>query len=249
MERAVDDTVPTVIMGDFNFVTDVRDREGDTLTRYDVAQADKMGNLERGLNLADTFRLADGPDREYSFVGSGKSRIDRCYVNAQLAARVKGCRYLRVLGKETGHRLGEVFLSEGIKQGRGYWKFNVSLLKDRTYVGLIRGIIRKARETRGEEGWADLGEWWDYLKFLLRTRTVEYCKEKERARREYVAALEGEREVLERDVMYGLGGEVARGDLDRVYHLLEQEEARRAEGARIRARFDGTSTPPMQSFA
>ena len=42
--------------------------------------------------------------------------------------------------------------------------------------------------------------------------------------------------MLERDVMYGLGGEVARGDLDRVYHLLEQEEARRAEGARIRAR-------------
>ena len=182
LEGAVDGVVPAVVLGDFNFVTDVRDRDGDRMHWYDDRQARKMGDLERGLDLVDTYRLTNPDDREYSFVntGGGRSRIDRCYISGVVAGRVKGCRYHRVLGKEGGHRLGEVELTEGVQQGRGYWKFNVSLLKDRTYVGLIRGIIRKARETRGEEGWADLGEWWDYLKFLLRTRTVEYCKKKEK---------------------------------------------------------------------
>ena len=58
----------------------------------------------------------------------------------------------------------------------------------------------------------------------------------EKTRREYVATLETERHVLEGDVMYGVGGEAARRDLDRVCHLLGQEEERRAEGCRIRAR-------------
>ena len=100
-----------------------------------------------------------------------------------LAGRVEGCQYHCVLGSQRGHRMGEVVVREGIEQGRGYWKFNVSLLKDRTYVELIRGIIGQARATREGEGWDDLGEWWDYLKFLLRTETVAYCQENERAQR------------------------------------------------------------------
>ncbi|MEL6805091.1 MAG: reverse transcriptase family protein, partial [Bacteroidota bacterium] len=123
-----------------------------------------------------------------------------------------------------------------IEIGRGYWKFNVSLLKDRAYVGYIRGIIRQARETRGDGDWDDPGEWWDFLKFLLRAETVAYCREKEEKRREYVAALLREKEELENDVWYGIGGEEAGADLRRIYHLLEEEEGRKAEGHRVRAR-------------
>ena len=238
MEGAVDDAVPAVVLGDFNFVTDVRDRDRGAMNEYDVRQARKMGEIEGGLDLVDTYRLTNPEDRVYSFVATGgsRSRIDRCYVSGVLAGRVKMCRYLRVLAKERGHRLGEVELSGGIEPGRGYWKFNVSLLKDRTYVELVRGIIRQARETREGENWDDLGEWWDFLKFLLRTRTVEYCKQKERTRREYVEALELEREMLLEDVRYGIGGEEARRDLERTTYLIEQEEERRAEGCRVRAR-------------
>ncbi len=40
----------------------------------------------------------------------GRSRIDRFYVDGLLAGRVKGCRYLPVLGRETGHRMVESVL-------------------------------------------------------------------------------------------------------------------------------------------
>ena len=49
--------------------------------------------------------------------------IEKCYDREKIGGRVKGCRYLRVLGKEQGHRMGEVELDEGIEPGRGYWKF------------------------------------------------------------------------------------------------------------------------------
>ena len=157
-------------------------------------------------------------------------------ISLQIEGRVKGCRYLRVLGRETGHRMGELEIDEEIEVGRGYWKFNTSLLKDRTYVELIRTKVREARETRVSEDWGDPGEWWDYLKFLLRTLTVAYCKEKEGKRRAYVASLVREKEELEWELTYGLGGEQVRGNLERVCHLLEEEEAKRAEGCRVRAR-------------
>ena len=236
MATAVDVTVPTVVMGDFNFVTDVRDRDSDMMHEYDVRQAGRMGDLTGGLDLFDAYRLLHEADREYSFIGVGRSRIDRFYVDGLLAGRVKGCRCLPVLGRETGHKMVELEIGEEIEIGRGYWKFNVSLLKDRAYVGYIRGIIRQARETRGDGDWDDPGEWWDFLKFLLRAETVGYCREKEKKRREYVAALMREKEELENDVWYGIGGEEAGADLRRIYHLLEEEEGRRAEGHRVRAR-------------
>ena len=102
MEGAVDDAVPVVVLGDFNFVTDVRDRDSDCMHDYDVRQARKMGDLERGLDLVDTFRLTNPEDREYSYVGAGRSRIDRCYVSGALGGRVRACRYHSVLGSQRG---------------------------------------------------------------------------------------------------------------------------------------------------
>ena len=57
MEGAVDITVPTVVMGDFNFVTDTRDRDSDRMNGYDVTMAGRMGDLTRGLELVDAYRL------------------------------------------------------------------------------------------------------------------------------------------------------------------------------------------------
>ena len=59
MEGAVDDAVPAVVLGDFNFVTDVRDRDRGAMNEYDVRQARKMGEIEGGLDLVDTYRLTN----------------------------------------------------------------------------------------------------------------------------------------------------------------------------------------------
>ena len=115
MAAAVDPTVPTVVMGDFNFVTDVRDRDRGVMHEYDVRQAGRMGDVTGGLDLFDAYRLLHEADREYSFIGVGRSRIDRFYVDGLLAGRVKGCRYLPVLGRETGHRMGELEINDEIE--------------------------------------------------------------------------------------------------------------------------------------
>ena len=57
MAAAVDVTVPTVVMGDFNFVTDVRDRDSDVMHDYDVRQSGRMGDVAGGLDLFDAYKL------------------------------------------------------------------------------------------------------------------------------------------------------------------------------------------------
>ena len=57
MEGAVDVMVPTVVMGDFNFVTHARDRDSDRMNDYDLRQGAQMGILTGGLELSDAYRL------------------------------------------------------------------------------------------------------------------------------------------------------------------------------------------------
>ena len=158
------------------------------------------------------------------------------FVNQALASRVKSLKCLSVLGKNTGHRMIALELTEEIKMGRGYWKFNTNLLKDPTYTDMIKNKIRQAREERDRNEWSDIREWWDYLKFLIKTATIAYCKEKERTRSEFLANLQYQKRTLEHDLSYGIGGEQTRDELNRILCLLEDDEAREAEGCRVRAR-------------
>ena len=45
LEEAVDVDVPTIIMGDFNFVTENRDRNGNNMNPYDTTFSSKMNEL------------------------------------------------------------------------------------------------------------------------------------------------------------------------------------------------------------
>ena len=101
---------------------------------------------------------------------------------------------------------------------------------------MIKNRIHGAREERDRMEWCDIREWWDYLKFLIKTTTITYCKEKEKTRSDYLANLEYQKRSLENDVSFGIGGEETRSELDRIYYLLKEEEAREAEGCRVRAR-------------
>ena len=72
--------------------------------------------------------------------------------------------------------------------------------------------------------------------------TINYCKEKEKKRRDYLAVLRREMEILENDVFYNIDSENARVQLQEIYSILEKEDARRAEGCRVRARVPNFET-------
>ena len=163
LEAAVDDSVPVVVMGDWNFVVDGLDRCGGAVSTWEAACGRHMASVLEGTGLCDAFRVDGNTDIVFSYEqGLHRSRIDRMYLDGVTAGRVKGCRYFWVDGVSSGHKVFEVEIEDQVRQGVGYWKFNVSLLRDRSYTELLRGKIREVREGKADFG--NDGEWWDWMK-------------------------------------------------------------------------------------
>ena len=58
----------------------------------------------------------------------------------------------------------------------GYWKFNVSLLRNPEYLGLVKSItsqeLNKTGNYRDSKGF-----FWDYVKMRIRTETITFSKQ------------------------------------------------------------------------
>ena len=239
---AIDPLTPTVLLGDFNYVTDPKDRSDNIMNDYDKAQANISNPVFEALGLDDAFRLRHGDKIDYSFKRQSESRIDRIYVNEPLQGKIKDCKYKQVLGRERDHRMVEVNVIEEIELGKGYWKFNTSLLRDDIYTQLIKGTIAEAKLELNNGEWDNIEEWWEYLKMLLRTVTIDYCKDKEEKRKDYMAVLYRKITILENDLFYNIDKEKTETELSEVKKQIEKEEQRKAEGHRIRARVPNFET-------
>ena len=177
LEAVVDDSVPVVVMGDWNFVIDGVDRSGGAVGANEAACGRYMASVIEGTGLCDAFRIDGRTDAVFSYEqGTHRSRIDRVYIDGVTAGRVKGCRYFWADGVSSGHKVCEVEIEDQVRQGVGYWKFNVSLLKDSSYTGLLREQIREVRQGKGD--FANDGEWWDWAKEVWRLVTAGYSREK-----------------------------------------------------------------------
>ena len=233
----MDQTYTTVVLGDFNFVEEDRDREGGaSMNDHDRTLVRKFNDTMGVWELQDVFRAVRGDDDDFTYchyVGA-RSRIDRVYVEAELVGRVTKVTSKPVLGQTKGHRMVRIEVEEGLDLGRGYWKFNVSLLRDSAYVELIRETWAEAREDKGV--FQGVGEWWDYVKVLLRTVTIDFARRKRLEESRVVRELEREKERLEWRIGMGYGSVFAEEQLREVEDRLGQEEERKAEGHRIRAR-------------
>ena len=63
-------------------------------------------------------------------------------------------------------------------RGRGFWKFNTSLLQDETYAELVRTCINENKTNFYNA--LDPNTFWDFLKCQLRSMTIHYSIKKAR---------------------------------------------------------------------
>jgi hypothetical protein len=75
-------------------------------------------------------------------------------------------------------------------RGRGSWKFNNSLLKDREYIMLIKDVIQK--EIEENNIYEDKGFFWDYLKMRIRSDTMTYSGHIQKIKRDNEKRLKDE---------------------------------------------------------
>jgi len=174
-----------IIMGDFNFVTNILDRNSQSMNRTDLETSKEWGPFEENFNFQDTFRLTNPAKRLYSITLKSnqkiKARIDRVYCTADLCGKIISTSFIPTLLSD--HKIVKMKMAKHIDKGRGLWVFNNSYLKDETYCTKIREI---SETTIFENTYWDRRSFWDFKKQLFINYSKNYASERVQAsKKEY----------------------------------------------------------------
>lgn len=105
-----------------------------------------LTNLMTDLDLVDIWRTLNKDKREYTWRQSDHylskaARLDYFIISKALLNLVSDTQIIP--GYRTDHSAIKISLKLGPgKRGKGYWKFNVSLLKDPEYIDIVKDTIR-----------------------------------------------------------------------------------------------------------
>ena len=111
----------SIIMGDFNFVTSILDRNSQSMNRTDLETSKEWINFEEISNFQDTFRLTHPVKRLYSITLKSnqkiKARIDRIYCTSGLCGKIISTNFIPTLLSD--HKIVKVKIAKHIDKGRG----------------------------------------------------------------------------------------------------------------------------------
>ena len=129
-----------IILGDFNFVTSILDRNNNCLNRNDLETLKIWTPFENEFKLQDCFRLTNPSRRLYSYNSKCnkkiKSRIDRVYVFSNLLGKIISSVF--VSNSVSDHKIVKVKMAMNVDKGPGMWILNNTLLDDVTYTRRLK---------------------------------------------------------------------------------------------------------------
>ena len=186
-----------IIMGDFNFVTSILDRNSQSMNRTDLETSKEWGSFEENFNFQDTFRLTNPSKRLYSLILKSnkkvKARIDRVYCTSDLCGKILSTSFIPSLLSD--HKIVKIKMAINIDKGRGLWVFNNSYLKEEAYCTKIKEI---SESTNFEDAnMEDRRSFWDFKKQLFINFSKNYALDRAKASKKEYYEHKNEFEKLE----------------------------------------------------
>lgn len=133
----------TVICGDWNLVQNYDLDCYNYKTKNNPKSHETVLNLKETFNWVDPWRIQHPDTRRFTWFRRTpvkKSRLDFFLISEELMNRVEQTSILP--GYKTDHSLITMELRlANITKGKGFWKFNNSLLKDSLYITKVKEII------------------------------------------------------------------------------------------------------------
>ena len=173
--------IHTILGGDLNLYMNPRLDKLDNSPDYNDNRnfrADVCSFVETN-NIVDVWRTINPDKRCFTWHrGDKRSRLDYLLTSEHLLNFIDDVDILP--GIQSDHSLLKLSLKTGNKheKGRGFWKFNSSLLHDPVYVDKIKNVIRETAQNY--EGLEDKRMLWEIIKLEIRTQTIPYCVMKKR---------------------------------------------------------------------
>ncbi|CAB4023936.1 Hypothetical predicted protein [Paramuricea clavata] len=166
-----------LLAGDFNCIENLDlDKHGGNPNSGNIG-IEELENFIKDNNLVDTWR--DTHEQDGIFTWSNKdfsiqTRLDQWYTpkNLLAASSVRACPY-------SDHSLDEIVVTPNKgARGKGTWKMNVSILKDKSFQ---RDIQAFHQFWRGEKDkFPSILEWWDAAKIHYKGIAVKHAVRKSR---------------------------------------------------------------------
>jgi hypothetical protein len=114
--------------------------------------------------------------RSHSTKGIAQSRLDYFIIPSSFIYNVTECSISTAY--MSNHNIVSLHVANTAKpdRGKGLWKFNASLLRDKDYTSKINGMIEENKERYAEIG--DKRLRWDVVKLDVRGLTISHCSYK-----------------------------------------------------------------------
>ena len=194
------DITKTIIAGDWNGSLFPKDKCGG-LPWKETTYRNSIVDLMEELNLVDIYRKLHPNTKAFTYESKSlklKSRIDYFLVSDTIAVNAKRAEIRPSIAPD--HKA--IFLSFEIqgefKRGPGSWKFNNQLLEDKDYINLINTfyprILDKYQEVKSKK------LLWEMIKMEIRSKTIQYSKERRLKLKRKELELQDEIQRLDRQI-------------------------------------------------
>ena len=165
-----------MILGDFNFIDHEKDKKGG-LSSKDEQLNQIWTPFVNEMDLVDPFREQNPKRRVWSFLGTGRSRIDRLYVHSTHTNDITNIKYTHT--PFSGHKILSFVLKKDIEWGRGYFKINTSIFEDEEYAKLVDETITEISTLNNRNP----SEKWEVFLLTMKTKSIHYSTVRNRAKR------------------------------------------------------------------
>jgi exonuclease III len=125
------------------------------------------------------------------------------------------------------------FKPEEVNQGPSFWKFNVSVLKDKEYTTKTTQSIKDFKLKYNDV--RDHGLRWDLIKMDLRRDAISYSKYKAKKNRDNFKTLLEKQKELEDKISQDPSNETLQ-EAERIKEEIEEHNSEKARGAKIRSK-------------
>ena len=135
------------------------------------------------------------------------SRIDLWLISYSVSNVTDSCAIKQSPSPDHKAVVIEIAMNKKIR-GKGYWKMNVSILKDPNYVEEITNLITC---TIAEyEKILSKGDLWEYLKVLIKEHSINFSIKKSLARKNEILSLEKKLDIIDKDLENNTDTELSR---------------------------------------
>lgn len=193
--------------------------------------------------IQDVWRNAHENDYVYTWrrnvSNSTTSRLDYFLVSDSLVPRVRST-FIAPRFKSDHNRIEMVMNLASNPRGKGYWKFNSLLLRDKEFLELMNKEIERFLMERND--YEDLCLKWESLKVHIQSISAEYAKSKAKARSRLIELFEHKLVKLEEKLINTvrnkdlvLQNRIAK-DITRTQEFLADEHSEKTKAAMFRSK-------------